>query len=107
MTAGRSRATKTATSSPIPQRFPSGIKALADYIHSLGLKFGIYSDAGSKTCAGRPGSLGHEFQDARQYAAWNVDYLKYDWCNTTTQDAPASYATYAGTLSMPPAVPSC
>jgi alpha-galactosidase len=75
-----------------PQHFPSGIKALADYIHSLGLKFGIYSDAGSKTCAGRPGSLGHEFQDARQYAAWSVDYLKYDWCNTTTQDAPASYA---------------
>jgi alpha-galactosidase len=65
-----------------PQRFPSGIKALADYIHSLGLKFGIYSDVGSKTCAGRPGSLGHEFQDARQYAAWTVDYLKYDWCNT-------------------------
>jgi alpha-galactosidase len=76
-----------------PQRFPSGIKSLADYIHSLGLKFGIYSDTGSQTCAGRPGSLGHEFQDARQYAAWNVDYLKYDWCNTTTQDAPASYAT--------------
>ena len=75
-----------------PERFPSGIKALADYIHSLGLKFGIYSDAGSKTCAGRPGSLGHEFQDARQYGAWSVDYLKYDWCNTTTQDAPASYA---------------
>ena len=76
-----------------PQRFPSGIKSVADYIHSLGLKFGIYSDAGSQTCAGRPGSLGHEFQDAHQYAAWNVDYLKYDWCNTTTQDAPASYAT--------------
>jgi alpha-galactosidase len=75
-----------------PQRFPSGIKALADYIHSLGLKFGIYSDAGSNTCAGRPGGLGHEYQDARQYAAWSVDYLKYDWCNTTTQDAPASYA---------------
>jgi alpha-galactosidase len=76
-----------------PQRFPSGIRAMADYIHSLGLKFGIYSDAGSQTCAGRPGSLGHEFQDARQYAAWNVDYLKYDWCNTTTQDAPSSHAT--------------
>ena len=75
-----------------PQHFPSGIKALADYIHSLGLKFGIYSDVGSKTCAGRPGGLGHEYQDARQYAAWTVDYLKYDWCNTTTQDAPASYA---------------
>lgn len=75
-----------------PQRFPSGMKALADYIHSLGLKFGIYSDAGSKTCAGRPGGRGHEFQDAIQYAAWGVDYLKYDWCNTTTQDAQASYA---------------
>jgi alpha-galactosidase len=74
------------------ERFPHGIKALGDYIHSLGLKFGIYSDAGSKTCAGRPGSLGHEFQDALQYAAWGVDYLKYDWCNTTTQDAKASYA---------------
>jgi alpha-galactosidase len=75
-----------------PQRFPSGIKALADYVHSLGLKFGIYSDAGSKTCAGRPGGRGHEFQDALQYAAWGVDYLKYDWCNTSTQDAQASYA---------------
>src|SRR5512143_3585496 len=51
-----------------PERFPQGIKALSDYSHSLGLKFGIYSDAGSKTCAGRPGSLGHEYQDARQYA---------------------------------------
>ncbi len=75
-----------------PQRFPAGIKALADYVHSLGLKFGIYSDAGSKTCAGRPGGRGHEFQDALQYAAWGVDYLKYDWCDTTTQDAQASYA---------------
>jgi alpha-galactosidase len=74
------------------QHFPSGIKAIADYVHSLGLKFGIYSDAGSKTCAGRPASLGHEYQDARQYAAWGVDYLKYDWCNTSTQDAKASYA---------------
>jgi alpha-galactosidase len=72
--------------------FPSGIKALADYIHSKGLKFGIYSDAGEKTCAGRPASRGHEFQDANQYAAWGVDYLKYDWCSTTTQDARASYA---------------
>ena len=75
-----------------PQRFPSGIKALADYVHALGLKFGIYSDAGSKTCAGRPAGLGHEYQDALQYAAWGVDYLKYDWCNTTTQDAKSSYA---------------
>ncbi len=81
-----------------PQRFPSGIKALADYIHSLDLKFGIYSDAGSKTCAGRPGGLGHEYQDALQYAAWGVDYLKYDWCNTTTQDAEASYANIRAAL---------
>ena len=74
------------------KHFPSGIKALADYVHSLGLKFGIYSDAGSQTCAGRPGGLGHEYQDAIQYAAWGVDYLKYDWCHTGTQDAKASYA---------------
>ncbi len=67
---------------PDPQRFPSGMKALGDYLHARGLKFGIYSDAGSKTCAGRPGSQGYEFQDARQYAAWGVDYVKYDWCNT-------------------------
>lgn len=81
------------------KRFPAGIKALADYIHSLGLKFGIYSDAGSKTCAKRPGSLGHEYQDALQYAAWGVDYLKYDWCNTTTQDAQASYALIRNALN--------
>jgi alpha-galactosidase len=81
-----------------PQRFPHGMKAVGDYIHSLGLKFGVYSDAGSKTCAGRPGGLGHEYQDAIQYAAWGVDYLKYDWCNTTTQDAKASYATIRAAL---------
>jgi alpha-galactosidase len=75
-----------------PQRFPNGIKAVADYVHSLGLKFGIYSDAGTKTCAGRPGGLGHEYQDALVYASWGVDYLKYDWCNTLPgQDARASY----------------
>src|SRR5436190_1930633 len=75
------------------QRFPQGIKALAYYVHSLGLKFGIYSDAGSKTCAGRPAGLGHEYQDALTYASWGVDYLKYDWCNTLPgQDAKASYA---------------
>ena len=76
---------------PDPIRFPSGMKALGDYIHSKGLKFGIYSDAGMKTCQGRPGSRGYEFQDARQYAAWSVDYLKYDWCSHGTQNAEASY----------------
>ena len=81
------------------KRFPAGIKALADYVHSLGLKFGIYSDAGSMTCAKRPGSLGHEYQDALQYASWGVDYLKYDWCNTTTQDAQAAYALIRNALN--------
>lgn len=78
---------------PDTKRFPSGIRALSDYIHSKGLKFGIYSDAGTKTCAGRPGSHGYEYQDARQYAAWGVDYLKYDWCNTGTQNAQDAYST--------------
>ncbi len=80
------------------QKFPSGIKALADYIHAKGLKFGIYSDAGTKTCQGRPGGRGYEFQDARQYAAWGVDYLKYDWCSTSTQDAPSTYALMRAAL---------
>jgi alpha-galactosidase len=80
------------------KKFPSGIKALADYVHSKGLKFGIYSDAGTKTCAGRPGSRGHEYQDAIQYAAWGVDYLKYDWCNTGTEDAQAAYTTMGDAL---------
>ena len=75
-----------------PKKFPSGIKALADYIHSKGLKFGIYSDAGIKTCAGRPGSKNFEFQDAKQYAAWGVDYFKYDWCDTEGMDAKIAYA---------------
>jgi alpha-galactosidase len=77
---------------PDAQRFPAGMKAVADYVHSKGLKFGIYSDAGTLTCAGRPGSRGYEFQDARQYAAWGVDYLKYDWCSHSTQDSRASYS---------------
>jgi alpha-galactosidase len=74
-----------------PDRFPSGIKSLADYIHSKGLKFGIYSCAGTKTCAGRPGGRGHEFQDAYMYAKWGVDYLKYDWCSSDGQDQKESY----------------
>ena len=73
------------------EKFPSGMKALADYVHGKGLKFGIYSDAGTKTCGGFPGSRGYEYQDARMYAKWGVDYLKYDWCNTENQSAPESY----------------
>ncbi|MDR3261809.1 MAG: glycoside hydrolase family 27 protein [Tannerella sp.] len=67
---------------PHPEKFPNGIKAVADYVHSKGLKFGLYNCAGWKTCAGYPGSRGHEYQDALKYAEWGVDYLKYDWCST-------------------------
>jgi alpha-galactosidase len=74
------------------KKFPSGIKALADYIHSRGLKFGIYSCAGRMTCQNRPGSRGHEFQDALTYAKWGVDFLKLDWCNSDGQDAKESYS---------------
>ena len=81
------------------ERFPDGMKAVADYIHSKGLKFGIYSDAGTGTCQNRPGSHGYEFQDARQYAAWGVDYLKYDWCNHSTQDSVSSYITMRDALA--------
>ncbi|HUO97599.1 MAG TPA: glycoside hydrolase family 27 protein [Rhizomicrobium sp.] len=81
-----------------PKKFPSGMKRLADYVHSKGLKFGIYSDAGTRTCGGYEGSRGHEFQDAKQYAAWGVDYLKYDWCNTGKQNAQASYLAMSRAL---------
>jgi len=80
------------------QKFPSGIKTLADYVHSRGLKFGIYSDAGRLTCGGRPGSQGHEYQDALTYASWGVDYLKYDWCNTGDRNAQEAYAVMADAL---------
>ena len=73
-----------------PSRFPSGMKALGDYLHARGLKFGLYQAPLDRTCAqyfgsypGATGSLGHEEQDARQFAAWGVDYLKYDWCSPT------------------------
>ncbi|PHT44960.1 Alpha-galactosidase, partial [Capsicum baccatum] len=65
---------------PDPKTFPSGIKALADYVHSKGLKLGVYSDAGVLTCQVRPGSLFHENNDAELWASWGVDYLKYDNC---------------------------
>jgi alpha-galactosidase len=88
-------------------RFASGMKALGDYIHSLGLKFGIYESPGSKTCAqwngsypGTTGSLGHEAQDANQFAAWGVDYLKYDWCDSagTLDDQVARFSVMRDAL---------
>ncbi|UFH36893.1 glycoside hydrolase family 27 protein [Flavobacterium acetivorans] len=65
---------------PDPVKFPSGIKALADYVHSKGLKIGIYSDAAPLTCAGYTASLNFEEQDAKTFASWGIDYLKYDYC---------------------------
>lgn len=84
--------------SPDPKRFPNGMKAVADYVHSKGLKLGIYSDAGSQTCGGRPGSRGYEFQDALTYASWGIDYLKYDWCNTEGLKAEGAYKTITAAL---------
>lgn len=63
-----------------PEKFPNGMKAVADYVHSKGLKFGMYSCAGNLTCAGYPGSFEHEFIDAETFAEWGVDFLKYDYC---------------------------
>jgi alpha-galactosidase len=83
---------------PDPAKFPSGMKALGDYLHDRGFKFGIYSCAGSKTCGGYPGSQGHEYQDARSFASWGVDYLKYDWCYTGTRDAREAYTTMRDAL---------
>jgi alpha-galactosidase len=87
-----------------PKRFPSGIKALAAYIHQHGLKFGLYSSAGVSTCEplkenrGFPGGLGHEKQDAATIASWDVDYLKYDNCNNQKVDARQRYTAMAEAL---------
>jgi alpha-galactosidase len=72
-------------------KFPGGISGTAAYVHSKGLKLGIYEDAGTATCAGYPGSLGHESQDARTFASWGVDYLKYDNCNNNGSTTQAQY----------------
>jgi alpha-galactosidase len=80
------------------EHFPSGMKALSDYVHAKGLKLGIYSDAGGKTCGGKPGSRGHEYQDALTYAEWGIDYLKYDWCDTKGLKAEGAYLTMRDAL---------
>lgn len=86
---------------PDPQKFPHGIKALADYVHSKGLKLGIYSDAAPLTCAGYTASYGFEEQDAKTFADWGIDYLKYDYCNAPTDRATAEkrYKAMADALS--------
>jgi alpha-galactosidase len=72
-----------------PEKFPSGIKALAEYVHNRGLKIGIYSDAAEKTCANYPGSYGFEEQDAQLWASWGIDFLKYDYCHAPQEQATA------------------
>ena len=74
---------------PDPKKFPSGMKALADYVHSRGLLLGIYSDAAQLTCAGYTGSYDFEEQDAKTFAEWGIDYLKYDYCHAPSDSAVA------------------
>lgn len=83
------------------KKFPD-MQALADYVHSLGLKLGIYTDCGAKTCAGYEGSKGHEEQDMMTYAKWGIDYVKIDWCNTQGMDPEKSYAVFGRALQKCP-----
>lgn len=83
---------------PDPKKFPNGMKVLIDYVHAKGLKFGLYNCAGTKTCAGYPGTRGYEYQDARFYASLGIDYLKYDWCNTDGITAKEAYTTMSKAL---------
>jgi len=83
---------------PDPKKFPNGMKVLVDYVHSKGLKFGLYNCAGTKTCAGYPGTRGYEYQDARFYASLGIDYLKFDWCNSTGINAKEAYNTMSKAL---------
>ena len=84
---------------PDPKRFPNGIKNLADYVHQLGLKLGIYSSAGTKTCQGLPASLDHEDIDARIWAQWGIDYLKYDNCYHDARSSKERYTRMRDALN--------
>jgi alpha-galactosidase len=83
---------------PDRTKFPRGMKALADDVHARGLRFGMYTDAGTKTCAEYPGSLAYEFRDARRFAGWGVDYLKVDWCHTAGMGPRYLYGKWAAAL---------
>jgi alpha-galactosidase len=89
---------KTGDLIPDPKKFPNGLKPVIDYVHSKGLKFGLYNCAGTKTCAGYPGTRGYEYQDARLYASLGTDYLKFDWCNTKGINAKEAYNTMSKAL---------
>lgn len=81
---------------PDPTKWPNGIKNVTDQLHSMGLKFGLYGDSGTATCSGFPGSQGYETQDAKQFAAWGVDYWKYDNCNTNSSQTSIPRYTLMG-----------
>ncbi len=83
------------------KKFPD-MKGLADYVHSLGLKLGIYTDCGPKTCAGYEGSKGHEEQDIMTYAKWGIDYVKIDWCHTQGMDPAKAYAVFGRAIKKCP-----
>jgi alpha-galactosidase len=85
---------------PDPIKFPNGIKVVADYVHSKGLKFGLYNCAGTKTCAGYPGTRGYEYQDARFYASVGTDYLKFDWCSSDGINSKEAYNTMSKALTV-------
>ncbi|MCY9666060.1 alpha-galactosidase [Paenibacillus alginolyticus] len=82
-----------------PVKFPSGMASLASYVHSKGLKFGLYTDAGFTTCAGKPGMYSHEVQDANTFASWGVDYVKIDWCDNGGMDPQTRYTIIRDALA--------
>jgi alpha-galactosidase len=94
----KERDPKTGDLVPDPVKFPHGMKAVSDYVHSKGLKFGLYNCAGTLTCAGYPGTRGYEYQDARFYASVGTDYLKFDWCSSDGINAREAYATMSKAL---------
>ncbi len=82
------------------ERFPNGMKPLADYVHSKGLKFGVYTDAGRMTCQKRPGSYEHEAQDIKTYASWGVDYVKIDWCYAEGLEPSVQYPKFRDAIAQ-------
>jgi alpha-galactosidase len=82
-----------------PTKFPDGMAAVAAYVHSLGLKIGLYEDVGTATCQGRPGSYGHYAQDVATYISWGIDYIKMDWCNTSGLDPQTQYTQFEEALT--------
>ena len=96
----KERDAKTGDLVPDAVKFPNGLKKLVEYVHSKGLKFGLYNCAGTQTCAGYPGTRGYEYQDARFYASLDIDYLKYDWCNTQGITAKEAYTTMSKALKL-------